>query len=103
MKNVTMGAFDCAEVCELVGIFNQHKLSETYDIGDFGVYRDDGLAIFKNVSGPDSERIECNKTIVDFLDITMNLNNGTKQPYSKPDNKLQYIHTKSNHHPNVIE
>ena len=33
----------------------------------------------------------------------MNLNNGTYQPYSKPDNKLQYIHTKSNHPPNVIK
>ena len=76
--------------------FIQHKLSETYDISDFGLYRDDGLAIFKNISGPDSERIkkhlqssfrehgleiviECNKTIVHFLDITMNLNNGTYQ------------------------
>ena len=118
--DVTMGAFDGAEVCELVGIFIQHKLSETYDISDFGLYRDDGLAIFKNVSGPDPERIkkhlqssfrehgleiviECNKTIIDFLDITMILNNGTYQPYSKPDNKLQYIHTKSNHPPNVIK
>ena len=53
-----MGAFDGAEVCELVGIFMQHKLSETYGIKDFGLYRDDGLAIFKNVSGPDSEKIK---------------------------------------------
>ena len=118
--DVTMGAFDGAEVCELVGIFIQNKLSESYNINNFGLYRDDGLAVFENISGPGSERIkkhlqstfrqygleiiiECNKTIVDFLDITMNLSNGTYKPYAKPDNQLQYINTQSNHPPNVIK
>ena len=45
--DATIGEFDGAEVCELVGIFIQNKLSETYDISDFGFYRDDGPAIFK--------------------------------------------------------
>ena len=47
--------------------------------------------------------IECNKIIVDFLDITLNLNDGTFKPYLKPDNKLQYINTQSNHPSNVIK
>lgn len=53
-----MGVFDGAEVCELVSIFILHKLSKTHAISDLGLYRDDGVAIFKNVNGPDSERIK---------------------------------------------
>ena len=55
-----MGAYDGAEVCKLVGIFMLNKISETYDKNDIGVYRDDGLAVFKNISGPKSERIKKN-------------------------------------------
>ena len=46
--------------------------------------------------------IKCNKTIVNYLDITLNLEDGSFRPYLKPDNKLQYINTQSNHPPNVI-
>ena len=57
---VTVGAYNGAEVCELVGIFMLNKISEKYDKNDIGVYRDDGLAVFKNISGPKSERIKKN-------------------------------------------
>ena len=53
--DVTMGAYDGAEVCKLVGTFLLYKLSLKYNIG---IYRDDGLAIFKNISGPKSEKIK---------------------------------------------
>ena len=56
--DVTMGAFDGAEVCELVGCFIFHKLSQKYKKHDVGLYRDDGVAVFKNTSGPQSERIK---------------------------------------------
>ena len=118
--DVTMGAYDGAEVCELIGIFMLHKLSTQYKKGDIGLYRDDGLAILKNISGSESERmkkniqstfkengleiiIECNKKIVNFLDITINLNDGTYKPYHKPDNLIQYINIESNHPPNIIK
>ena len=114
-----MGAYDGVEVCELVGIFLQNQISQHYNKNNIGLYRDDGLAVFRNVSGPQSERIkkklqklfknngleiviECNKKIVDYLDITLNLNDDTYKPYSKPDTKIQYINTKSNHPPNII-
>ena len=117
--DVTMGAYDGAEVCELVGIYLQYLISLHYNKQYIGLYRDDGLAVFKNVSGPDSERIkkklqnifkdhgleiviECNKTVVDYLDVTLNLNDGTYRPYHKPDCKIQYINTESNHPPNII-
>ena len=56
--HVTMGAYDGAEVCELVGIFILHKLSSIYNKNNIGLYRDDGLAIFKNISGPQAEKIK---------------------------------------------
>ena len=46
--DVTMGAFDGAEVCEAVGNFLLYQLSKNYNKKDIGLYRDDGLAIFKN-------------------------------------------------------
>ena len=118
--DVTMGAYEGLEVCELVGIFILNKISEKYNKNDVDLYRDDGLATFKNISGPDSERIkknfqslfkkygleiliECNKKVVDYLDVTFNLKDGTYKPYHKPDNKITYINVQSNHPPNIIK
>ena len=43
--------------------------------------------------------IEANKQIINFLDITFNLNNSTYQPITKPNTMLQYVHRESNHPP----
>ena len=55
---------------------------------DIGLYRDNGLAVFKNKSGPESEKIkksiqaiyqelkitiQCNLRIADYLDVTFSL------------------------------
>ena len=118
--DVTMGACDGAEVCELVGIFMLNKISEKCIKNDEGLYRDDGLAVFKNISGPELECIkknfqslfkkyrleiitECSKKVVDYLDVTFNLKDGTYKPYHKPDNKITYINVQSNHPPNIIK
>ena len=47
--------------------------------------------------------IECNKTTVDYLDITLNLLDGTYRPYQKPENTLQHIHKESYHPPYIIK
>ena len=47
--------------------------------------------------------IECNMKIVNYLDITFNLNRGIFQPYQKPDNIIQYTHVESNHPSNIIK
>ena len=118
--DVAMGAFDGAEVCELVGYFLLHKLSEKYKRKSLALHRDDGLAIFKNLSGPDSEKIEkhfcklfkdhdleltiqCNRKVVNFLDVTLNLENSTYRPYLKDNNKIIYVNTESNHPPSIIK
>ena len=40
--------------------------------------------------------IQLNLKEVDFLDITLNLPNGTYRLYKKPSDKLLYIHSSSN-------
>ena len=40
--NVAIGAYDCAEVCKLVGTFLLDKINEKYDKNSIGLYRDDG-------------------------------------------------------------
>ena len=40
--------------------------------------------------------------MVDFLNITFNLNNGICKPYKKPNNRLLYINKSSNHPPQII-
>ena len=40
--------------------------------------------------------------IVNYLDVTFNLNDGTYRPYQKPDNIIQYMHVESNNPPNNI-
>ena len=51
-----MGCFDGAEICELVGTYIQSKLTNMMNKEDIGLYRDDGLGIFKNISKPEVER-----------------------------------------------
>ena len=118
--DVTMGAYDGVEVCELVGTFLFGKICEKYEKNSIGLYRDDGLSVFKNKSGTQLERIkknlqktfkdigleivaESNLKIVNYLDVTLNLNNGSFKPYHKPDGIIQYINKESNHPPSITE
>ena len=54
---VTMWNFDGAELCELVGLYILHILGEKYGKHGIGLYRDDGLACFGYISGPQTDRI----------------------------------------------
>ena len=116
---VTMGTFDEVEVCEAVGNFFLYQLSKNNNKRDIGLYRNDGLAIFKNVSGSKAEKIkkdiqklfkgnhlnitiQCNLKIVNYLDVTFNLSNATYPPFCKPNNEIAYIHKESNHPPSIL-
>ena len=93
MFDVTMESYNGAEICELVGIYILSCLSNI-DKNDCGFYRDDSLLVLCTVNGQQIDRvrknfiqlfegisflmdIETNLKIVNFLDITFNLNNGT--------------------------
>ena len=110
---VTMAAYDGAELSELVGIFVLYQLSFNYNKSNIELYRDDGLAAFKNVIGPQAEKIKkhfqnisrknnLNITvkIVDCLDVTPNLSDGSYKPFHKPNSEINYIHRESNNPPN---
>ena len=56
--DVAMGASDGAEVFKLVGNFLLYNLSEKYERKNLALYRDNGLAIFKNVNEPDYKKIK---------------------------------------------
>ena len=117
--DVTMGSFDNAEVCELVRLFILQQLSQVITSNAMGLYRDDGLAILRNTSGPGVERIrkntsetfqqhglqvttETNMIGTYFLDITLNLSSGKFWPNQKPNNQPLYIHSAS-YHPPIIK
>ena len=74
------------------------------------------LAAFKNVSGSALEKIkkqleslfkqkglqiiiECNLKVVNYREVTFNLNDGFYQPYRKPNDEIHYIHIRQiTHH-----
>ena len=56
--DVSMGAYNWAEVCELIGIFRLSLFSKYINKNHIGLYRDDGLAILKNTSGPEAEKLK---------------------------------------------
>ena len=118
--DVTMGSFDGAEICELVGLYILSILGNKYNKNQLGLYRDDGLAAFYNTNSQESDRIRkeiiqefgllglkitisTNMKIVNFLDITFNLSDATYKPYKKPNDELVYINASSNHPPNIIK
>ena len=53
--DVTMGSYDGAEICELVGVYILHVLGEKYRKVKIGLYRDDGLTCFGNTNGSQVE------------------------------------------------
>ena len=88
--DVTMGSYDGAEVCELVGIYILSTLGQKIHKKDTGLYQDNGLIILQNCDGPITDRIrkdiirifkqigfkieiKTNVKEVHFLDITFDL------------------------------
>ena len=57
LLHVAMGAYDGAEVCELVGLFLLNSLANKFDKNSVGLYRDDGLVVSKNINGHHADKI----------------------------------------------
>ena len=53
---MTMGSYDGAEICELVGIFIFTRLATIIKKSNCGLYRDNGLVILPNVNGQQRDR-----------------------------------------------
>ena len=113
-----MGSYDGAELCELTGHYIFDVLSNELSKEKIGLYHDDGLSCFQNMTGPQAGKvkkkiceifqsfglkitIETNLQITDFLDVTFNLKNGKYYSFRKPTNDPLYINALSNHPKNI--
>ena len=84
-----------------------------------GLYRDDGLGALYGTKRQNEVvkkkiceifrsknlkiTVEVNLRVVDFLDVTFDLNKDSYSPYLKPNNTLQYVNVASNHPPNILK
>ena len=106
---VGMGSYDGAESCDLVGLY---LLWQTRHLGlHMGLFRVDGLAVSSKTARQTEVirkelckilkekelqiTLEANSKVVDFLDVTINLSDGTYRPYMKPNNNPLYINKQS--------
>ena len=114
--DVGMGSFDGAEICEIVGLFLLSKLQPLKL--ELGLYRDDGLGIcsmrarqiekmkqdmckiFQNFGLRIT--IDVNHKIVNFLDVSLDLNSGLYKPFMKPNDNPLYVNKSSNHPPSIL-
>ena len=116
--DVTMGAYDGAQISDLVGLYILHTIKEKIPEIDFALYRDDGIAHHTKMKPQRIDKIrkklhdvfneiglkitvETTLTKVNYLDITMNINDNTYEPFRKPNDTPIYIHNESNHPPHV--
>ena len=73
-----MASFDGAEICELVGLYIQSKLEKILPKSNVGLYRDNGMALLRNLNGQHAGKVKKNiigvfKDIAFSLEIETNL------------------------------
>ena len=54
--DVAIGEYDGAKIYELLGLYVLNLLSDIITSDDVGLYRDDGLVVLRNTTGPDTKR-----------------------------------------------
>ena len=118
--DVTMGSFNGAKICQLVGLYLLDKLSKLLANDNVGLYRDDALAAIKSIRSPVLDKmrkniialfkeegititIDTNLIKTDFLDVTFNLATGKFFPFRRPNNVPLYINVKSNYPSTIIK
>ena len=118
--DITMGSYDGAKTCDLIGIYILNKINHIIDNKDVGLYRDDGLAVLRNQSLTEDNRkakeitklfhglglkvtTEINEKCANFLDVTFNLEDESYRPFTKPNNITSYVNKRSNHPRNIIK
>ena len=117
--DVPMGYHDGGEICELVGTFILNKIGPIMqEQNDVGLYRDDGLGIFRNLSRHNIERkkneiikifksfrlsitLTTNVTSGNHLDVNFDSTKYIYKPYRKPNDEPVYINRHSNHPSNI--
>ena len=114
-----MRGFDSVEMSDQIGLFILYKLTTNFlNIEQVGLYLDDGLIVLHNSNRQNSDRarnkfhkifkeigfkIETNiyRKIVNFLDVTFNLNYNIYKPFMEENGRPLYVNRKSNHPDNI--
>ena len=112
--DTAMGAYDVAEICELVGNVLLYSINKIVDPSSHGLYDNDGLIIVDKSTPKKCDGIskglhrlfgefgfkldtQTDLKIADYLDVTLNLYNGTVSPFRKRNQDLRYVDRGSNH------
>ena len=111
--DVTIGSYDGAETCDIVGLYLLSELKKLKVNANLGGFRDDMLGVssstprqVENIKKKICETyrknglqitIEANKKIVQFLDVELNLEDGSHKPFIKPNDNPNYVNVRSNH------
>ena len=113
--DITMVSKHGAEISELVGLYILQGLKQTLPDKIIGIYRDDGLVdIDKSTSNVEVEKIKKElhkfaKSIeikivfenpafqINFPDLNLNLKQHSFFSYRKPNNRINYVNSSSNH------
>ena len=111
--DVSIGAYDGAEICELVGCVLLYSINKIMDPGSHGLYHDGLIIVDKSTPKKcDGIRKRLYKLfeefgfrldvttvlkIADYLDVTLNLYSGTVSPFRKRNQDLRYVNRGSNH------
>ena len=122
--DVTIRSYNEAEVCEVISFFMLSLIGNKYNLNNIGLYSDDELAVFKNISGWQSKKkkekkkktfqkmfknkgldiiVNRNMKIFNHLDVTLKFNNRCFRPYKEPNEKTNYIHANSDHLPCLLK
>ena len=110
-----IGSIDSAEVSELIGLYISHKQEALLPKETFGIFRDD-MIIAVRLTGRECNlmekklrvlfrefglkiTVEANLTNVNYLDVNLNLLDGSYRPFRKNNDIPVYISNQSNHPP----
>ena len=116
----SIGAYDGAEICELVGCVLLYSINKIMDPSSHGLYHDDGLIIVDKSTPKKCDgirkrlyklfdefgfwlNIKTDLKITDYLDVTLNLYSGTVSPFKKRNQDLRYVNRGSNHPTQVFK
>ena len=117
--DISQGSYDSAEVTDLVGLYLLQQIRDK-DLGvDPCLYRDDFVTDSDKDTNENEDikkaicevftdnglhlKAQANQKVIDFLDVTLNLNTGEYSPYNKPNNIPVYVNAGSNHPPKVLQ
>ena len=122
-KGTQGGGHFGAEISELTGLFMLNEAKNNIrglNSINNGLYRDDGLIMLGKCPGPRKEKLikELHRLFMNhglkitiastgpsanYLDVTMDLSDGSYRPYRKLNDTPVYINAASNHPPSVLK